>query len=187
EDPHDINSLPIEWPVGIKNIGYLTVYDNYNNYKTAIGRYLSFQGNPVNWSVGLIALLLSLCLITARMVFDIRILNTKTFNYILIFTSLYIGYMISVTIIAIQRVLYINTYFLPLFFSFILFFLIFNYIFEEYIVKKDKIIYISLLLLVFQIFYVYYYASPITYAQSVTYLECEKTKIVDFWEDLCDR
>ncbi|MCX6113043.1 MAG: phospholipid carrier-dependent glycosyltransferase [Proteobacteria bacterium] len=181
KDPYMINSNPLYWPIGIKNIGYGsddTVEDNKR-------WYLNFQGNPVNWSFSLMAVLLSICLIFAKNIFKAKVSNTRTYDYIFIFTSLYIGYMAAVVLIATQRVLYIHMYLLPLFFSFILFFLIFNYIFEKCIIKKDKILYLSIFLLVAQIFYVYFYVSPVTYGESITYLECEKTKLISFWEDNC--
>ncbi|MCX6113040.1 MAG: phospholipid carrier-dependent glycosyltransferase [Proteobacteria bacterium] len=102
-------------------------------------------------------------------------------------TSLYIAYMIAVIFIATQRILFMNTYLLPLFFSFILFFLMFNYVFEKNIMKKDKILYISIFLLIAQIFYVYSYTSAVTYGKYINYLECRKTRLVGFWEDLCHR
>ncbi|MCX6113446.1 MAG: phospholipid carrier-dependent glycosyltransferase [Proteobacteria bacterium] len=178
----EIGSSPLGWPIGIKNISYVFAGDEVNSNKWW---YLNFQGNPVNWGFGLLALLLSVCLIIAKITFKIKISNTRIYSYILIFTSLYVGYMITVTLIAMERILYIHTYLLPLFFSFILFFLVFNYIFEEYIIKKDKVLYVLIFLLMAQIFYVYYLTSPVTYGKSITYLECEKTRLINFWEDDC--
>ena len=95
--------------------------------------------------------------------------------------------MAAVSFLAIQRILYIPTYFLPLFFSFILVFLVFLYIFESHIIKKDKLVYATVFLLVAQIIYAFYISSPVAYAKKITYLECEKTRLVDFWKDHCNR
>ena len=177
-----IASNPFSWPIGVKNINYVTFRETENDKMN----YLSFQGNPINWSIGLVALFLSLGLVIAKTVFKIKISNMRTYEYILIFMTLYIGYMVAVTLVSIHRVLYIHTYLLPLFFSFILSLLVFNYIFEKQILHKDKILYISGFLLIAQVFFVYSYTSPVTYGQQITYLECEKTRLIDFWEDYCN-
>ena len=179
-----IASYPISWPIGIKNINYVSF--KFNEEDSDKMKYLNFQGNPINWGIGLFALFLSLGLIVAKTVFKIKISNMRTYEYILIFMSLYIGYMIAVTLVSVHRILYIHTYLLPLFFSFILSLLIFNYIFEKQILNSDKILYISGFLLVTQVFFVYSYASPVTYGKQITYLECEKTRLIDFWEDYCN-
>ena len=178
----EIGSLPIGWPIGIKNINYAFDSDTESSNKWW---YVNFQGNPVNWLLGLIAILVSVGLILAKTIFRFRPSSIRIYKYIFIFTSLYVGYMLAVILLGLQRVLYIHTYILPLFFSFILFFLVFNYIFEKYIIEKDKILKISIFLLVSQIVYVYFCISPVTYAKSITYLDCEKTRLVSFWEDDC--
>ena len=178
----EIGSRPIGWPIGIKNISYAFDPDTESSNKWW---YINFQGNPVNWSLGLIAILISIGLISVRSFSRSRISNVRIYKYIVIFTSLYIGYMLGVISLGLQRVLYIHTYLLPLFFSFILFFLLFNYVFEKYIIEKDKILKLSVILLIAQIVYVYFCVSPVTYAKPITYLDCEKTRLVSFWEDNC--
>lgn len=179
----DINSTPLLWPIGIKNVIYSVFSDS------DIGKdknsYLKFQGNAVNWLMGFISIIVSLGLIVSRFIFKVKVSDKKTFNYILIFTSLYVGFMGAVTFISLKRPLYIHTYLLPLFFSFIIFFLVFNYFFQKNIIKKSKTLMLSIFLLVFLIFYVFCYTSPLSYAKPITYLECEKTKMVDYWEDDC--
>ncbi|MCX6113039.1 MAG: phospholipid carrier-dependent glycosyltransferase, partial [Proteobacteria bacterium] len=184
KDSLELSSPPVGWPIGIKNVNY-TLFSHFPKTDKLV--YLKFQGNPVNWSLGLLAVVLSICLIFAKIIFKIKISNTRTYNYVLIFTSLYIGYMIAVILLGMERALYIHMYFLPLFFSFILFFLMFNYIFEKYIIKNDRILYVSVFLLVAQIFYAYFYTSPLTYGKPITYLECEKIRLIDFWRDDCQR
>ena len=178
-----LGSRPIGWPIGVKNMNYA----HYSPFDSNETWYMNFQGNPVNWALGLLAVLFSIGLIFSRIIFKIKISNIRTYNYILIFTTLYLGYMIAVSLIAMQRILFITTYLLPLFFSFILFILMFSYIFETYIIKRDKIIYISIFLLITQIFYAYRFSSPVTYGKLMPYLDCEKTRLVSFWEDLCHR
>lgn len=179
----DVNSTPLLWPIGIKNVIY-SVFSNSDTVKDR-NSYLKFQGNAISWLVGFVSVLLSFVLIISRFVFKVKVSDKKTFNYILIFTSLYVGFMGAVTLISIKRPLYIHTYLLPLFFSFILFFLIFNYFFKKDIVKKSKILTLSVFLFVFLVIYIFCYTSPLSYAKPITYLECAKTKMVDYWEDDC--
>ena len=179
-----IKSNPLLWPLGIRNIQY-EILDRDDDGKIDKNSYLMFQGNAVNWLLGLVAVITSLLLIVGRFIFKTKVSNKKLFNYILIFTSLYVGFMAAVTFISFKRPLFIHTYLLPLFFSFILFFLLFNYFLGKDIVKKSKVLNLAIVLLVFIIFGVFLYMSPLSYAKPVTYLECEKTKLVNYWEDDC--
>jgi len=178
----EIGSAPIGWPIGIKNICYAFDPDTESSDKWW---YVNFQGNPVNWFLGLISLLISIGLILVKLFSSAKVSNNRMYKYIFIFTSLYVGYLLAVTYLGLYRVLYIHTYILPLFFSFILCFLIFNYVFDKYIGEKDKILKVSVILLVAQIVYVYFCIYPVTYAKPITYLACEKTRLVSFWEDDC--
>ena len=176
-------SRPMTWPLGIRNINY----SFYDSIGTNDIWYVNFQGNPVNWLLGLIAVLFSLVLILVKTVSRSATSNTRTYKYLCILTSLYFGYMVAITFLSMQRVLYIHIYLLPLLFSLILFFILFNYIFEEYIIKRDRVLYAAILLLMVQVFFVYYRSSPVTYAKPISYVDCENTRLIGFWEDLCHR
>ena len=178
-----LGSRPLGWLIGVKSMNYAY----YSSFDGDEYWYMFFQANPVNWALGLLGVVFSIGLIFSRLVFRVKISNSKTYSYILIFTTLYVGYMIAVSFIAMQRILFITTYLLPLFFSFILFVLIFNYVFESYIIKRDRVLYIAVFLLALQSFYVYRVSSPVAYGKFVSYLGCEKTRLVSFWEDLCHR
>ena len=181
EDSRKLGSNPIGWPLGIKSIKYATA-SAVDSDKFS---YLEFRGNPINWALGLIAILFSICLVFTKNIFRIRISNVRIYDHIFVFISLYLGYMIFVTVVAATRVMYMHLYLFPLFLSFILFFLMFNYIFEEYIVRKDVVLNVSILLLAAQSFFAYTYASPTTYGSSINYLECEKIRLIDYWKDNC--
>jgi dolichyl-phosphate-mannose--protein O-mannosyl transferase len=183
KDPQKVGSNPLGWPIGINNINYTKIAAVGSN---KIG-YLDFRGNPVNWALGLTAVLFSICLVFVKNVFKAKVSNARIYNYIFIFVSLYLGYMSFVTVVAATRIMYIHLYLFPLFLSFVLFFLMFNYIFEKYIIKKDIVLNISVFLLVAQSFFVYTYTSPTTYGKSINYLECEKLRLVDYWKDDCSR
>ena len=184
EDPTMISSSPLTWPIGIKSILYIALapFPVEGSHE-----YLKFQGNPVSWALGLFAILTSVGLIFTKIIFGFKTSNTRLYKYIFIFTSLYIGYMAGVTLLSLQRALYIHMYIMPLLFSFILVLLVFSYFFEGQIIRKDRTFYSALFLLIGLIFYAYSYTYPVIYAKRLTYLECEKNNLVDFWEDGCLR
>jgi len=181
--PNEPGSSPVGWPFGIKSINYLLT----TGFADGTASYLTFQGNPVNWFIGIVSVFLSICLIVSCMIFRTPVTNSRTYDYIFIFTTLYVGYMAAVIWGGTHRVLYIHLYVMPLIFSFIIFFLLFNYMFERAIIKKDKIIYLAVSLLLAQVFYAYVFTYPLTYFKPVNYLECEHKRWFDFWKDHCVR
>ena len=189
EDPTLISSSPLLWPIGMGNITYLTL--SAFSYDQRDYQYLSFQGNPVNWALGIIAVLASVVLILASSVFRLKISEMRLYKYLFVFTSLYVSYMIAVVIISTKRALYLHTYLFPLFLSFILVLLIFSYLFEQQIIRRDRLFYITLSFMVGLIFYTYFYTYsyiyPFTSAKGQSYLECEESRLVYFWEDWCQR
>lgn len=178
---NEVGSHPIGWPLGIRNINYLKT-TGIDGGKTA---YLNFQGNPVSWFMGLFSVFICVCLVVSRTIFKTEITDKRTYGLIRCFTLLYLAYMFAIIWGGMHRILYIHIYLLPLFFSFVLSFLLFYYLFKKYLVKKDKIIYLALVLLVVQIFYFYTKAYAVTYFEPITYSECSKTVMIDFWKDNC--
>ena len=178
---NEVGSHPIGWPLGIRNINYLKT-TGIDGGRTA---YLTFQGNPVNWFMAIFSVFICICLVVSRTMFNTEITDKRTYNLIRSFTLLYVAYMVGIVWGGMHRVLYIHIYLLPLFLSFILSFLLFYYLFKKYLIKKDKIIYLAVILLVIQIVYFYTRAYAITYFQPITYSECSKTRLIDFWKDTC--
>ena len=182
-NPLEIASHPVGWPLGIKSINML----RESNSSTSTVKYLTIQGNPVNWLIGLLSVFLSICLVVSKAIFKTPVKNKKLYNYILIFTALYVGYMAAIIWSGTQRILYMHLYFIPLVFSFVLAFLMFSYLFEKYIIKKDKIILVSLLLFASLILYNYVYFSPFTYYKALTYEQCMDRKWFSFWNTYCEK
>lgn len=179
--PNEVGSYPVGWPFGIKNINYLKT----TGIEGGRSAYLNFQGNPVNWFIGILSVFICVCLVVSETMFKVEIKDARTYGLIRYFTLLYVAYMLAIIWGGMHRILYIHIYLLPLFFSFILSFLLFYYIFKKYLIKKDKIMYLALALLVGQIFFVYIKATPVTYFKSITYSDCYKTRLLGFWKDYC--
>ena len=172
--PDENGSYPLAWLVGDKSI-------NYRWEKSGDGvRYMYLQANPITWFLGLAGIILSLILIIGRIVFKNPVKNKSLFYFITTFAALYVIYM--AIMLRIERVMYLYHYFIPLLFSFILAFLVFNYIFEEKIAAKSKKLYIGLIIMVVIIAGTYKFFSPLSYYQPLTTEQFEKRIWFDFWK-----
>ena len=172
--PDENGSYPLAWLVGDKSI-------NYRWEKSGDGvRYMYLQVNPITWFLGLAGIILSLILIVGRVIFKAPIKNKNLFYLITTFTTLYVIYM--TIMLQIERVMYLYHYFIPLVFSFILAFLVFNYIFEDKIANKSKKLYLGLIILVVIIAGTYKFFSPLSYYQPLTTEQFEKRIWFDFWK-----
>src|SRR3989338_1195978 len=149
--PDENGSYPLVWLVGDKSI-------NYRWEKSGDGvRYMYLQVNPLTWFLGLAGIILSLILIIGQIVFKNPVKNKNLFYFITTFAALYVIYM--AIMLRIDRVMYLYNYFIPLLFSFILAFLVFNYIFEEKIAAKSKKLYIGLFVMIIAIVWTYKFFS----------------------------
>ena len=172
--PDENGRYPLVWLVGDKSI-------NYRWEKSGDGvRYMYLQVNPITWFLGLTGIILSLILIIGRVFFKTPVKNKNLFYFITTFAALYVIYM--AIMLRIERVMYLYHYFIPLIFSFILAFLVFNYIFEDKIAAKSKKLYISLIIMAVIIAGTYKFFSPLSYYQPLTTEQFEKRIWFDFWK-----
>ena len=172
--PDENGSYPLAWLVGDKSI-------NYRWEKSGDGvRYMYLQANPITWFLGLAGIILSLILIIGRVVFKTPLKNNNLFYFITTFTTLYVIYM--AIMLRIERVMYLYHYFIPLLFSFILAFLVFNYIFEDKVVNKSKKLYIGLIIMTIIIVGTYKFFSPLSYYQPLTTKQFKQRIWFDFWK-----
>src|SRR3989344_5214978 len=172
--PDENGSYPLAWLVGDKSI-------NYRWEKSGDGvRYMYLQANPITWFLGLAGIILSLILIIGRIVFKNPIKNKNLFYLTTTFATLYVIYM--AIMLRIERVMYLYHYFILLLFSFILAFLIFNYIFEDKIANKSKKLYIGLIIMVVIIAGTYKFFRPLSYYHPLPTEQFEKRIWFDFWK-----
>jgi dolichyl-phosphate-mannose--protein O-mannosyl transferase len=167
-------SYPLQWLVGARAINYRWE-GNDNSVK-----YLYLVPNPVVWLIGLVGLIVSLAMIIAVLVFKMKVKNKNLFSLVLVFTIMHVCYMI--TMLQIARVLYLYHYFIPLVFSLILFYLQFNYIFEEQISKNSPRVYVYILIIVIATLFLFWFLSPLTYYEPLTTKEFMKRAIFGFWD-----
>jgi len=167
-------SLFIGWPLGIKAISY-----RWEKHGSQV-QYIYLQGNPVTWMIGLVSVILSIILIGAVWIFKAPIRNRRIFEFITIFTIIYISYMIAVG--QIPRVMYLYHYFIPLTISYILAVLMLYYLLEEYIKKRDKIVLGSLASIVAAVVFAWWFYSPFSYYKPLNTLEFNKRIWFDYWK-----
>jgi dolichyl-phosphate-mannose-protein mannosyltransferase len=165
-------SYPYEWVVGAKSIAYR--WEKTSNHT----RYLYLQVNPAIWFLGIISIIIALIIIIKDLFFK-KIKNTKYFSYILVFTLLYLFYMIAM--LNVKRQIYLPHYFVGLTFALILPSILFIYIFEKQIIQKNWKIYIPLIILLIIVILFFWFYSPFTYYQPLTDDEFMKRVLFDFW------
>ena len=167
-------SLPYTWAFGNKSINYRW---ESNSGET---RYLYLQGNPVIWLFGLIGLALGSCLVGAVVFFKLPIKDKKLFFLIVVFLSLYCGYMIPMLFIT--RVLYLYLYLVPLILSLFLGCTVFFYMNKQAIMRKDKKLFIGVAVFVVLIIATYAFFSPLTYYQPLTTDQFLQRSWFPFWQ-----
>lgn len=172
--PDENGSHPLAWLIGDKSINY-----RWEKNGDSV-RYMYLQINPITWFLGLAGIILSIILIIGRVFFKTPVKNRNFFYLITVFTILYIIYM--AIMLRIERVMYLYHYFIPLIFSFILTYLVFNYTFENNISAKSKKLYIGLIIMAVIIAGTYKFFSPLSYYQPLTTEQFKQRIWFDFWK-----
>ncbi len=171
-------SPPFLWPLGARTINYRWETPDGKQY-----RYLYLQSNPVVWLSVLGAVLLSAALLISSLLLpDARPL--KHGYLLLVFTGIYVSYMIAVTMIT--RVLYLYHYFTPLLLGFILIGLLYMEIdrFWRWQLTESRK---SVLLMIFAglIFVAFQFYSPLTYYEPLTDAQFKLRSVLPVWELSC--
>jgi dolichyl-phosphate-mannose--protein O-mannosyl transferase len=184
---NEAGSLPITWPTGNHAIRYYA--SAYTKSETVAGqpnqnvRYTSYLYLVINltvWLLVFVGVLLSLVLIISRFVFGYKIEdNVKSkqgFWWVTLFAGLYVAYMVSV--MQIERVMYLYHYFLPLIFGLIGSAILFDYYFQ----KRNKLIMAGLLIFIaILIFINYLYFAPFSYNFDFTEEGFEARRWLKYW------
>lgn len=166
------------WPFGGRTISYRWETPDGDAY-----RYLYLVPNPIGWFFGLAGIVLTFALLAGSILFPSAVKLEKRVLLTSFFT-LYVCFMAAVS--TIDRVMYLYHYFLPLFFSFILFALVFNELkqlgnWKLTDVRKTGLLFI-LMLLVFLSFEFY---RPFTYYEPLTTEQFQLRNISQIWDMRC--
>lgn len=167
-------SLPYLWPFGDKSVDYRWEIDN------GFVRYLYLQGNPFIWFSGLFGIISSFLLVVRVFFFRRPIRNKRLFSLIAIFLALYIFYMGSLLTLA--RVMYLYHYFIPLLLSLFLSFIVYVYIFEKHLQRKNKLLFFLTGLFMIIVVLGYWFFSPLTYYQPLSRSDFLMREWLPFWQ-----
>ena len=171
-------SFAVDWMVGKKSINYRWDKDTIDG-KVQV-KYMNIVANPIIWFSVVGGLLLSLGLMMSKFIYGQKEKDTPLFYWICAFTTLYLCYML--TIIQIERVMYLYHYLLPLTFGSINLALIFSYIYREDILANNKHVWINLSLYIALVIAVFAFFSPFTYGFPMTEDQFEMRNWFSFWK-----
>jgi dolichyl-phosphate-mannose-protein mannosyltransferase len=170
-------SHAIGWPLGARTISYRWSKDTVNGQTVM---YYSFLlGNPIIWLTILIGIFMSSALYVGRYVYHAPVKDPLLFNWIGVFTGLYLSYMIS--ILQIERVMYMYHYFVPLIFGGINLALLITYLFKDEFIAKKKHTLINLGIFVALIIATFAFFSPLTYSFGLTEDQFQLRNWFEFW------
>ena len=157
-DPAKINengSPPYAWPFGYKSINY-----RWSKSGGSVA-YLYLQGNPLIWFSGLFGIFMATIFVSGVFLFKTPAEDRMDFRMIFYFTVLYFAYM--GLMLTIKRVMYLYHYFIPLLFSLILAFMIFQHFFRKEMKTNDRILRNISIIFFIEIFCVFLFFSPLSY------------------------
>lgn len=166
------------WPFGARTINYRWETPDGSAY-----RYLYLMSNPVGWGLGLIGIIVSAFLLLGSLLFPdgIKLKQPFALGTVLV---LYACFMIAVS--TIDRVMYLYHYFIPLFFSFILFGLVLNELQQvrRLVLTDERKTWILMIIALF-IFAGYQVYRPLTYYQPLTEEQFQWRNVFQLWELQC--
>lgn len=162
--PGENGSSVTNWPLGGKTISYRWGKDTYDGVVKTNYTYL--LGNPIVWLSALGGIVLSLGLIISKFIYGHEEKDRKLFLWICGFTALYVSYMI--TMLQIERVMYLYHYLVPLLFAIVNLSLVFTYIYRDEIITNNKHTLINLGAFVVMVIAVFAFFSPLTYSIPIT-------------------
>jgi len=175
----DENGSPFYfWPLGARSINFRWETPEGTEY-----RYLYLQVNPVVWWVSFAAVMLGIGMLVSQLFFPFR--EPLKHRFLLtVFVSLYVCYMIAISML--DRVMYLYHYFPPLFFGFIILGLVFlelkRFWTWEFSVQGKKMGLLIFGLLIFASFQFY---RPLTYYQPLTDEQFARRAFFPLWELTC--
>jgi dolichyl-phosphate-mannose--protein O-mannosyl transferase len=131
--PGENGSPALHWPLGGKTINYRWAKVDVDGQTKVDYTYL--VTNPLVWLPVLAGMLLSFALLLAWAVFGLVPTDRRLLGWIALMSALYLGYMVSM--LQVERVMYLYHYLLPLIFGIVNLALVFAYVFRESLARGD--------------------------------------------------
>ncbi|WP_331346194.1 phospholipid carrier-dependent glycosyltransferase [Cellvibrio sp. UBA7661] len=176
--PDENGSYVMNWPLSSKTISYR--WDREVVDGKTVTKYKYLIGNPIVWFSVIGGIILSAGLIIGRYVYGNPIKDEKLFYWICAFASLYIIYMLS--ILQIERVMYLYHYLMALLFGAINLALVFTYIYRDDVIANNKHTIINASLFALLVIAVFAFFSPFTYGFGLTEDQFELRNWYSFWK-----
>jgi dolichyl-phosphate-mannose--protein O-mannosyl transferase len=176
--PGENGSHASGWPIGARTINYRWNKDTIDG-KVQVS-YLYLIGNPMVWLPVLLGIVLSIALAISRYVYGNEERDRPLFRWIMLFTALYVFYMLA--ILQIERVMYLYHYLLPLVFGIINLALIHTYIFSDAgrILRRHAFVNLSVFILL--VAGVFAFFAPLTYGIPLTVEQFELRDWFAVWK-----
>lgn len=164
------------WPFGGRTISYRwSTLDSGQHVS-----YLYMISNPFGWAVGLLSLFLTISFFILQLIFKNLEITDQEKKKLLIFSTLYIGYMFAMS--RITRGMYIYNYFVPLIFTFCMASFWIPKIFNSLKLKIKNNIFISQIVFSAAIIGTWHYYSPLTYFSPLSCQEFKGRALFDGWD-----
>lgn len=176
--PDEKGSFAMNWPLGQKTISFRWNKETLNGVEVTHYKYLI--GNPIVWFSVATGIILSIVLIIGRLMYHTPIKDEALFMWIFAFTTLYIAYMI--TMLQIERVMYLYHYLVPLIFGAINVALVFTYFFRDEVLANNKHTIINASVFALLVIGVFAFFSPFTYSFGLTEAEFNLRNWFKFWQ-----
>lgn len=176
--PGENGSHASGWPLGKKSINYRW------NKVTIDGQvrvsYTYLLANPLVWLPVLLGIVLSLGLAISRFVYGNPVRDERLFRWIMLTTSLYVGYMVA--ILQVDRVMYLYHYLLPLVFGVVNLALVHAYLFADGLRERRLHTLANLVAFVVIVAATFAFFAPLTYGIPITTEQFELRQWFGLWK-----
>ncbi len=175
--PGENGSAAAGWPLGAKAINYRWNRQVEDGRTTVAYQYL--VANPAVWWPVLAGIVLSLVLILGRVVFGHAPRDPRLFGWVVLMTTLHVGYMLAM--LRVERVMYLYHYLLPLVFGIVNLGLVFACVYADGLRERRLHTSLNLVAFVALVAGVFVFFAPLTYAWPLTSGEFELRQWFAFW------
>lgn len=176
--PGENGSPALHWPLGGKTINYRWAKVDVDGQTKVDYTYL--VTNPMVWLPVLAGMLLSFALLASWAVFGLKPKDTRLLGWIALMSALYLGYMISM--LQVERVMYLYHYLLPLVFGIVNLGLVFSYVFRDSLLRGDWHPRINLAAYAGLVLAGFLYFAPFTYGWPIDEADVERRAWLQVWK-----
>lgn len=176
--PGENGSPALHWPLGGKTINYRWERNEVDGLAKVSYTYL--VTNPVVWLGALVGLVLSWGLLIAHALVGLPGVDRRLLGWIALACALHLGYMVS--ILQVERVMYLYHYLLPLCFALLNLGLLFSLLFREGLSRGDWHPRLNLAGYAALVLAGFLYFAPFTYGWPLDEAQVERRAWLSVWK-----